>query len=80
MTGFFKTLDIGGLDLHADINRARGKVPHRIIMEHVDRGELGAKTGKGFYEWTQESVATIQSRLEMELLRLLKRDYDEGVL
>ena len=25
-------------------------------MEKVDRGELGAKTGQGFYDWTPESA------------------------
>ena len=30
--------------------------PPPVIQEKIDRGELGFKTGKGFYEWTPESA------------------------
>jgi len=79
-TGYFERLDIIGLDLVADVITAQGGTPPPIIAERVERSELGAKTGKGFYEWTPESVEAFHYRQEMELLRLLKRDYDEGIL
>jgi 3-hydroxybutyryl-CoA dehydrogenase len=28
--------------------------PYPILLEKGKKGELGAKTGKGFYEWTPE--------------------------
>ncbi|PYR75049.1 MAG: 3-hydroxybutyryl-CoA dehydrogenase, partial [Acidobacteria bacterium] len=27
--------------------------PPRILREKVERGELGKKTGRGFYEWSE---------------------------
>jgi len=78
--GFFDRMDVIGLDLMVDIIHSQGLTPPRIVAEHVERCELGAKTGKGFYQWTPESVEAFHYRQEMELLRLLKRDYDEGIL
>ena len=31
--------------------------------EKVERGELGVKTGKGFYEWTPESAEALRQRV-----------------
>lgn len=80
MTGYFNRIDLIGLDLVADIVTAQGLKPPRLIAEHVEHSELGAKTGKGFYAWTPESAEAFNYRQEMELLRLLKQDYEEGVL
>ena len=80
MTGYFDRMDLIGLDLVADIVTAQGLTPPRLIAEHVERSELGAKTGKGFYKWTPESAEAFNYRQEMELIRLLKQDYEKGIL
>jgi 3-hydroxybutyryl-CoA dehydrogenase len=57
--GPLRLSDIVGLDVRLDIARhlsvALGDryAPPRILEEMVARGELGQKTGKGFFDWTQ---------------------------
>jgi 3-hydroxybutyryl-CoA dehydrogenase len=34
-----------------------------ILKQKVDQGELGVKTGKGFYEWTPESAEELRQRI-----------------
>jgi 3-hydroxybutyryl-CoA dehydrogenase len=55
--GPLRLTDLVGLDvrlriaeyLHAELGDRFA--PPRILSEKVRRGELGKKTGKGFYEW-----------------------------
>lgn len=55
--GPLRLTDIVGLDVRLDIARALSKslgpryAPPRILEEMVERGELGQKTGRGFFEW-----------------------------
>jgi 3-hydroxyacyl-CoA dehydrogenase len=54
--GPFRVMDMSGLDtvvkVAEDLRGAYGDrfYVHRLMQEHVERGELGAKSGKGFYE------------------------------
>jgi 3-hydroxyacyl-CoA dehydrogenase len=34
-----------------------------IIEEMVERGELGVKSGKGFYDWDDEAVSALRQRV-----------------
>jgi 3-hydroxybutyryl-CoA dehydrogenase len=34
-----------------------------LLQAKVARGELGVKSGEGFYEWTPESVAELKKRI-----------------
>jgi 3-hydroxybutyryl-CoA dehydrogenase len=34
----------------------------------VERGELGVKTGQGFYAWTPESAAALRERIGRALV------------
>jgi 3-hydroxybutyryl-CoA dehydrogenase len=38
-----------------------------LLQEKVARGELGTKTGQGFYEWTPESVEALKKRIGQAL-------------
>jgi 3-hydroxybutyryl-CoA dehydrogenase len=43
----------------------------------VDRGHLGMKTKRGFWEWTDESIAKEKARIERRLqagMDILKND------
>ncbi len=43
----------------------------------LERGELGVKTGRGFYEWSQERIAQVRTRRARALARWF-RDGQEG--
>ena len=61
--GPLRLSDVVGLDVRLDIARqlsaALGEryAPPRILEEMVARGELGQKSGKGFFEWLQRTAA-----------------------
>jgi len=59
--GPFRTLDFAGLDTILNIRQSRhaanpDKFPPapQILIDMVARGELGAKSGKGFYEYPKK--------------------------
>ncbi|MBB3023652.1 3-hydroxyacyl-CoA dehydrogenase family protein [Helcobacillus massiliensis] len=58
-TGPLRTTDIVGLDVRlgiaAYLHRELGErfAPPQILRDKVARGELGRKTGKGFFDWPQ---------------------------
>jgi 3-hydroxybutyryl-CoA dehydrogenase len=79
-TGYFKRLDLIGLDFVYTMAKERGQQPWRPIAERVERGELGMKTGKGFYEWTDDSMKKLHRYLNMELIRLMKQDMANGAI
>jgi 3-hydroxybutyryl-CoA dehydrogenase len=43
-----------------------------LLDEKVSRGELGAKTGRGFYDWTLRDINTAQARRDEFLIRFLR--------
>jgi 3-hydroxybutyryl-CoA dehydrogenase len=77
VAGIFELMDLAGLDTSlsvatilagADIDSTMDSTP--ILRDKVDRGELGAKSGHGFYTWTPESVAAIRERIARALIEL----------
>ena len=42
--------------------------PYPILLEKVKKGELGAKTGKGFYEWTPEFTEAWRKKMIKNLV------------
>jgi 3-hydroxybutyryl-CoA dehydrogenase len=44
--------------------------PSSLLREKVERGELGVKTGKGFYEWTPESAEALTRRIARVLIEI----------
>ncbi|WEV42776.1 3-hydroxyacyl-CoA dehydrogenase family protein [Bifidobacterium sp. ESL0682] len=80
--GPIASADLGGLDvfdniskyLYEDLSNETGE--DQVLKAKVDAGELGSKSGKGFYDWQGEQAAqTIQSR-DDQLLEALARDKD----
>ena len=41
-----------------------------ILRGMVDRGDLGLKSGRGFYPWTEESAASVRGRIAQALATL----------
>lgn len=77
-TGYFKRLDLIGLDFGYAAAKARGQRLWEPVAERVERGELGMKSGKGFYDWSGDKAKRFLRRYNTELIRLLKQDMDDG--
>jgi 3-hydroxybutyryl-CoA dehydrogenase len=66
--------DHAGLDVHLAAaakmypDLADGKEPAECLREHVAAGHLGIKSGRGFFEWTPETIAAEKARYD-RLLR-----------
>jgi len=82
VVGPLETIDLGGLDLTQAIQTyllpelERSTEPQQLIRDKVERSELGAKTGKGFYDWSPgraEEVIRRRDETLIELVILLKK-------
>jgi 3-hydroxyacyl-CoA dehydrogenase len=82
--GPLETIDMAGMDiyyrvsryLNRDLNNSPGPPP--IIEKMVKKGELGLKSGKGFYDYSGQDVQTLMEERMKKLLLLLKDlDYVE---
>ena len=77
IVGLLETIDIGGLDLTLAIHTYllaeldRSTEPQQLIRDKVARGELGAKAGKGFYDWPPGRAATLVRRRDETLLEMV---------
>ena len=79
VSGFFEMVEIiAGWDLAlavlpdmlADIDSSNDVV--ELVRAKVERGELGAKTGKGFYEWTPESAEAARQKMAKAFIEIDK--------
>ena len=70
IVGVVQSLDFSGLDLVADIIRSYGaNIP--FIAEKVERGELGAKTSRGIYDYGGRSEAEVVEKRDGRYLAML---------
>jgi 3-hydroxybutyryl-CoA dehydrogenase len=77
-SGAFEQRDLNGLDtqlgsevtLFPDLSNM--KEPPPLLRDKVARGELGLKSGKGYYDWTNQNRAEIVQRKNQQLVNLLK--------
>ncbi|UCC62203.1 MAG: 3-hydroxyacyl-CoA dehydrogenase family protein [Anaerolineae bacterium] len=78
VVGPLETVDLGGLDLTQAIQTYllpeldRSTEPRQLIRDKVTRGELGAKTGKGFYDWPPGRAARVIRRRDETLLEMVR--------
>ncbi len=76
VAGIFEVFELAGWDLLAAA--MAGVYPHLsnasevspVLTEQVKRGELGVKTGKGFYSWTPESAEALRHRIAHALVEI----------
>ena len=82
VVGPLETVDLGGLDLTQAIQTYLlpelecSTEPLQLIREKVGKGELGAKSGKGFYDWSPSRFKEVIRRRDetlIELVLLLKK-------
>jgi 3-hydroxybutyryl-CoA dehydrogenase len=86
VVGLLETIDLGGLDLTLAIHTYllseldRSTAPQQLIRDKVARGELGAKAGKGFYEWPPGRAEKVIRRRNEALLEMVEWLRDRGLL
>ena len=77
VVGPLETVDLGGLDLTQAIQTYllpdldRSTAPKHVIQDKVRRGELGAKAGKGFYDWSPARTASVIRQRDEALLEMV---------
>lgn len=70
IVGVVQTYDFTGLDLVLDVMKSYG-VSHPLFEEKVEKGELGAKTSKGLYDYggrSEEEILKKRDRLYLKML------------
>ncbi len=81
--GPLENADMVGLDLilsiHEYVNQALESRPgpSPLLKEKVQQGELGFKSGQGFFSWTPEAMQESRDRLNRHLLAWLKAHPDQ---
>ena len=80
LVGPIASIDLGGLDVFYNISTYlfddmdNGTGPSPLLAEKVREGNLGAKTGQGFFSWQGEDGKRIIESRNKALLRALKND------
>jgi 3-hydroxybutyryl-CoA dehydrogenase len=77
--GPIQFLDMCGLDTVNNVSKYLYKTtgnptykPFKVIEEKISQGDLGVKTGKGFYEYETAGSAEFWERTNREIIRTLK--------
>ena len=77
VVGPLETVDLGGLDLTQAIQTYllpdldRSTAPKQLIQDKVKSGELGAKAGRGFYDWSPARTADVIRQRDEALLEIV---------
>ncbi len=77
ISGPLEQRDLNGLDVHFNIadylyrQLENSQIPSKLLKDKVEKGELGIKTGKGFYQWPVEAEQ-VKQRNNEKLLKVLK--------
>ena len=83
ITGLVEQKDIAGLGMHAQAQRSivptlsHTNIPSPYLQDMVARGDVGIRSGKGFYEWAGADPAAVQAGANRRLQRLLAFLEDE---
>lgn len=66
--GIFEHFDYAGLDMIKSIEETLyhdlcdTKEPHKLILDHYNKGELGYKSGRGVLDWTDVDIDAYRKR------------------
>jgi 3-hydroxybutyryl-CoA dehydrogenase len=81
--GIFEHQDVVGLDMGLSIVDyvstdlySEPRAP-QLMHDLVERGDLGAKTGKGFYDWSKKDVNAVKARRDRFVLEFLRSSFAE---
>ncbi len=80
VAGPFEVFELAGWDLvlaafeelYKDLNSSPNINP--LLREMVDTDKLGVKSGKGFYEWTDERQQKLRERMSQALIHAMQQD------
>ena len=81
--GIFEHQDAVGLDLvlaiqdYVNQDLAREPHAHAELKAMVERGELGRKSGKGYYDWTKKDWDEVRERRDRFILEFLKAGWKQ---
>jgi 3-hydroxybutyryl-CoA dehydrogenase len=74
-------MDASGLDVFMNIHGyLQGDLDNRdspssLLREKVEKGELGIKSGQGFYRWDEDSAKkTLDKRIKILILRMKEHE------
>ena len=77
--GLCKRMDFGNLSMTANNYKnhsysmpVNGDEMPRTLAEHVDAGELGIKTGKGFYDYTGVDIEELKRKRDEQLFEVFR--------
>ena len=79
--GPLKIRDLAGLGVTCKVDETllnkinSSQIVSKLLKEKVARGELGVKTGKGFFEYTTESIEAIIKERDRQFVHRLKELY-----
>lgn len=77
VTGLIEQKDLSGIDTHALVQRAivphlnHSAEPSRLVQDMYARGDLGVKSGKGFYDWSKRDPKKRQTEARTRLAEIL---------
>jgi 3-hydroxybutyryl-CoA dehydrogenase len=77
ITGLLEQKDLAGLGMHAQAQRSivpslsHTGIPSPFLQNMVARGDVGIRSGRGFYDWTGRDTTKLQGRANERLQRLL---------
>ena len=77
--GLCKRADFGGLDMTANNYKNKsytmpehGDEMPKTLAEHVEKGELGIKTGRGFYDYEGMDIEALKSKRDKQLFEVFR--------
>jgi len=79
--GIFEHQDLVGLEtcsavldyVSRDLSDTKGLPP--LVKQMIERGEMGAKAGKGYYDWSKKDADAVKSRRDRFIVAFLKGGY-----
>jgi 3-hydroxyacyl-CoA dehydrogenase len=77
--GLCKRADFGGLDMTANNYKNHSytmpehgdEMPH-VLEEHIEHGELGIKTGHGFYDYEGQDIEALKAKRDKQLFEVFR--------
>lgn len=85
VAGPFEIADSAGLDIKLAVceqlfpDIASSQETPSLLREKVARGDLGLKTGRGFYDWSPQAAAELRQRISSALVAIARLSDDSAV-